>query len=241
MAPSKNRDGTSSTLNSKVYERIRADVLTCQVPPGSFISEAALVQKYKFGKAGIRNALARLIQEGMVVNRGRKGHIVRPLTMRELREIFQMRLLIEPPAARIAAPIITDEAIKKLIILSKQSRTVPNDDPKSVVARLAATRSFHVAIAEATGNELLIRFMSRVHDNMLRVSYLTVATSPESDTRQEYQSIIDAFTAHDPDRAAEVVKLHVENSERNVMRAITDLPGILNVNLGDLGLRLAPK
>jgi DNA-binding GntR family transcriptional regulator len=221
----------SGTLNSRAYDRIRADILTCHLPPGSVVSEAALAEKYEFGKSSIRNVLTRLIQEGMVVNRGRKGHIVRPLTLRELRDIFQLRLLMEPQTAAIAASEISEAGIERLKSLTKDASHTDKSDPNAVITGLMANRTFHVAIAEATGNELLMRFMSRVHDNMLRFAYLTVATSRETEIMQEYQDIIAALSARDPDRAAQVMRRHIENSERNVMRAVSNLPGILNVNL----------
>ena len=83
------------SLNETAYRAIKADIIACVLQPGEEISEAVLVGRYGFSKAPIRSALMRLRQEGLIVSRGRQGNIVSPVTLRDVKEVFQLRLLLE--------------------------------------------------------------------------------------------------------------------------------------------------
>ena len=89
-------------LGEHAYETIRRDIIRCELDPGSEASEAALASRLGLGKAPIRVALARLCQEGLVRPLPRRGYIVTPITIKDVHEILEMRMALEPVAARMA-------------------------------------------------------------------------------------------------------------------------------------------
>src|ERR1700722_11403996 len=96
-------DAESLPLNERAYELIRLDVLTFRLKPGEKTSERALEARYGLGVASIRAALPRLVQEGLVEKTSERGTFIAPLTLRAVRDTYQMRYLLEPAAAELAA------------------------------------------------------------------------------------------------------------------------------------------
>jgi len=98
-------------LKSRLYQRILVDVIIGSLAPGEQLDENALALRYGGGLAGIREALARLALEGLVVRRARVGTSVSPLDMVNAREAFEARCLIEVHCAGLAAVHASDAEI----------------------------------------------------------------------------------------------------------------------------------
>src|SRR5262245_62001130 len=90
-------------LSQVAFQRIKRDILTCVLPPGHQVTEAELAHRYALGKAPIRAALVGLCQSGFVRAIPRQGYLISPVTMRDVQEITQLRLLLEPEAAKLAS------------------------------------------------------------------------------------------------------------------------------------------
>ncbi|MCY3875847.1 MAG: GntR family transcriptional regulator, partial [Rhodobacteraceae bacterium] len=105
---------SGKNLNEIAYRTIKDDIISCALQPGDDISEATLLARYGFSKAPIRSALLRLRQEGLVVSRGRRGNMVSQVTFRDVQEIFQLRLMLEVVATRLAAGKVDPDRILNL-------------------------------------------------------------------------------------------------------------------------------
>ena len=97
------RGSAPATLNDRAYELLRLEILTFQLRPGERTSERLLAKRYGLGMAAVRAALPRLVQEGFVEKSAERGTMISPLTLRGVRDLYQMRYLLEPEAARLAA------------------------------------------------------------------------------------------------------------------------------------------
>ena len=96
----------AATLTEQAAEILRTDILACRLAPGATLSEAALAARTRLGRAPIRAALARLADEGLVLAVPRRGWVVSTVTIRDIHEVFDLRLILEPEAARRAAQAI---------------------------------------------------------------------------------------------------------------------------------------
>ena len=95
-APNRKGGGSAEqNLNDIAYATIKDDIISCVLQPGADVSEGMLVTRYELGKAPIRSALMRLRQEGLIISRGRQGNAVSPVTLRDVKEVFQLRLVLE--------------------------------------------------------------------------------------------------------------------------------------------------
>ena len=180
-----------ATSGAAAYERLRRAVTTLELAPGAGVSEAQLVEAFGFSKAAVRAALARLRGEGLVVAEPRRGHVVAPLTIRDVLDIYDLRLLLEPPAAEAAAGRIEPEGLATLQALAEPE--VDPDDEGSVERFIAANRAIHLALVEAAGNARAARIVERLLDDSeraRRVALRSGAANRGSRAREELRSVL---------------------------------------------------
>src|SRR3954462_2533940 len=103
-----------ATSGAAAYERLRTAIVALELGPRTGGSEARLVAGFGFSRAAVRAALARLRAEGLVVAEPRRGHVIAPLTLRDVLEIYDLRLLLEPPGAEAAAGQIARDELARL-------------------------------------------------------------------------------------------------------------------------------
>ena len=220
-------------LNERAYELIRLDILTFRLKPGEKTSERQLSARYGLGMASIRAALPRLVQEGFVEKSAERGTTIAPLTLRGVRETYQMRYLLEPAAAELAAQRGMDLA--RLDALRRACEFPWPDADAAVSHILLANRDFNLAIAEASGNALLARTIGHLQNLSLRILFLgTVPRDAPRFWSTGPAAIRDAIAARDARLARELYLADLAAGERVAMSIILSLPEIENINLADL-------
>src|SRR4249919_541649 len=100
--PALSRD-RGANLSERAYQLIRSEILFYQLPPGCRVSEASLTTRFNLRQAAVRSALLRLMQEGLIDRTDERSPRVAPLTLKDVRDIYGMRNLLEPRAAQLAA------------------------------------------------------------------------------------------------------------------------------------------
>src|SRR5712692_6384923 len=98
----------------RVYRQLREWLITAQIPPGEFLSEAVLAHKCKTSRTPVREACSRLAQDKWLSLIPRKGYLVKPISVRDIVELYEFRKLLECFAADQAARAATTEHIKQL-------------------------------------------------------------------------------------------------------------------------------
>ena len=223
----------SLPLNERAYELIRLDILTFRLKPGEKTSERLLAARYGLGMASIRAALPRLVQEGFVEKTAERGTLIAPLTLRTIRDTYQLRYLLEPAAAQLAAERGMDVA--PLDRLREVCEARWPDEDEALTRVLLANREFNLAIAEATGNALLAKTIGHLQNLSLRLLFL--GTSPHgaaSFWREGPEKVRDAIAARDGPLARQHYAADLAAGESWAMRVIMALPEIENINLAEL-------
>jgi DNA-binding GntR family transcriptional regulator len=218
-----------ATSGAAAYERLRRAIVRLELAPGAAVSEAQLVDAFGFSKAAVRAALARLRADGLLVAEPRRGHVVAPLTMRDVLEIYDLRLLLEPPAAEAAAARIDRDELARLKALAGPE--VDFDDPESVERFMSANRAIHLAIAEAAGNRRTARIVERLLDDSERARLVALragAASRGVRARAELQHVLAALESGDGREAAELmagtIRAFRDELVESLQRAALDLP-----------------
>jgi len=211
------------------YERLRHAIMRLELAPGAAVSEAQLVEGFGFSKAVVRAALARLRAEGLVVAEPRRGHVIAPLTMRDVLEIYELRLLLEPPATEAAAGRIERDELARLEALAEPA--VDFDDAESLERFLLANRTIHLAIAEAADNRRAARILERLLDDSERARRLALragAARRGVRARDELQLVLAELAAGHGPRAAEVMDATIrafrDELVESLQRAALDMP-----------------
>ncbi|HTJ99194.1 MAG TPA: GntR family transcriptional regulator [Bordetella sp.] len=192
------------------YVRIRRDVLSCRLAPGAFVTEPELMAAYGIRKTSCRIALVRLAHEGFVRSKPRKGYQISPITLRDVEEVFTLRVQVEPLAARLAAGRVDIDLLRRLEAACRiQHPVLQLSDQIDVF--MDANKAFHLAIAAACGNERLYRLLSQLMDEMSRLVALGFGvqrTKPE--IKHDHNAMIEALAEGDGKRAETIARRHIE-------------------------------
>ncbi len=210
-----------SPLAARAAGLLRADILACRLVPGATLSEAVLAARTDLGRAPIRAALARLADEGLVQPIPRRGWIVTPVTVRDIHEVFDLRLILEPEAARRAAR--ARAGLEQLHALN--AACLPGHDPAdpdTALSFLTANARFHTAIAELSGNQRLARQLGRLLDESTRMLVLGLSRRDRSrEMAHEHSALLDALAQGDAPEAAAIMAEQVAASRAMVLDALT--------------------
>ncbi|XVS61965.1 GntR family transcriptional regulator [Actinosynnema sp. CA-299493] len=203
-------------MTDAAYRHLKEQVLTGCLRPGEELREARLAQFTGFGRSPIREALRRLVQEGFIEVRPRLGYRVTAITLAGVRDLFEMRLLLEPAAVDLAArraPLETLEALAPPV-----QATYTQDDTEARRQFLTTNREFHVRIAHASGNDRLAHAIEGLLDEMQRLLFVSIGSRGlPPDHTHEHTVLYDALLRRDAPAARNLAMAHVEASRRLVL------------------------
>jgi DNA-binding GntR family transcriptional regulator len=154
---SQDGDWSQGLLKARIYEQILLDIILGELRPLGVLDEKALASRYAAGLSGVREALGRLALEGLVVRRPRVGTVVAPLDIREIEHAYQVRHMLEARTAALAAQKASDADIEAIVgAFDGAEAAITAGDFR---AMLAMDRVFHRAVATATQNPVLSRYV----------------------------------------------------------------------------------
>lgn len=206
-------DRTSAT--ARAYDAIKADILTCRYEPGSALYEGEIAASLGMSKTPAREALGVLAQEGLVIATPRQGYRVAEITLADVQEIFQMRLLLEPAAAELAAERANPVHLQTLRELADAD---PDDDYQESVFRIGR---FHAVLAEASGNARLASTLQRLLDGSQRLYFVGLDLESSAVSHHVgHRSLVDAILKGNHHLAGGIAREHVENSRLQIIEAI---------------------
>ena len=212
------------------YERIKRDILRCDLEPGSQITEEQLAERFGISRSVVRPALKRLYQQQLIRTASRNRYVVPPITLRDAHELFDLRLMIEPTAARRAAGRIDAAQLERLNQLCS-AHYVPGDRDSAEVF-LQANAEFHVTVARASGNDLLAEVVSSLLEREQRLNHLAhVLGDRNQDAFHEHSELVEALVTGDGDRAEAVMSEGIRSARAFVIDALTSSPSVQEINV----------
>lgn len=221
-----------------VYEQLKDAIVTCLLLPGENLHEADLAARFKVSKTPVREALHLLRRDGFITSFARHGHQVAHMTVDDVREIFQLRLMVEPPMAGLAAGALDESALAELRGLA-QVRYAHGDE-RSYETFLLMTRRFHEIIASASGNQRLIRLAKRLVEETERFLRLSLeADDASAELARERDQLVDAIASGDAAAAERISRKQIESSRRRVVEAIATRPLKTNRDGRVVGIHVA--
>jgi DNA-binding GntR family transcriptional regulator len=219
--------GATETRQGDIaFEMLRTDIVACRIAPGSSVSEAELADRYKVGKAGIRRAMVRLIERNWVQALPRRGYLVKPLTLRDIGEIFALRRMIEPVAIRHAAGRVDINRLRQLDAVC--SAGFVGGDGASQATFLRAHRQFHLTTVTAGGNERLAAVFEPLWDETERViCHAGLLRSRAADLRHDHAALVSALATGRGEDAASAIGDELEQLHCVIIDAVLKTPSML--------------
>ncbi|MFE0786382.1 GntR family transcriptional regulator [Streptomyces mutabilis] len=208
-------------LSDSVYEDIKAMVMDHEIAPGARVGIEALARALGVSPTPVREALARLESDGLVVKRSLAGYrATELLTRRGVAELFEMRLLLEPRAAALAAHHADERQLDGLEATLEAMQAHPGPGGPYAAYRdfAALDQRFHDAVAEAAHRPLLADAVERLHSH-LHIFRLSAVQDAGAPTLDEHERVVRAILRRRPERAAEAMAEHLTRSlERQLSR-----------------------
>ncbi|MET8829551.1 GntR family transcriptional regulator [Streptomyces sp. NPDC004610] len=196
------------SLTEQVYQRLKDDILEARCAPGRLLLEPELAARYGVSKTPVREALRLLVQEDWVTVMPRKGYIVRPVQLEDIREVFEIRHLLEPAMAATAATRRTASDIDQLTALyAEQTQSGPD-----LTGPLRAARAFHTRLAAVTGNQRATTILRGQLDEVRRLHHLMPEAERHLTSGVEltaHHALLSAVRAGDPDTARRLMSEHL--------------------------------
>jgi DNA-binding GntR family transcriptional regulator len=188
-------------LREVAYDTLRAAILDGTLAPGEKLQDAQLGEWLKLSRTPIREALARLEEDGLVETYPQRFTRVAPLDRGQARDAFQLVAAIEGLAARLAVPHVTNATIQRLKAANrdfKAALTAPDVD-----AAMATDDAFHGILVELSGNREIPRTLARLLPRLRRLERLQFSSLPGRRSVKQHKRIITAAASGDADGAAE--------------------------------------
>ncbi len=197
-------------LSRKIYKELKRRIVNFEIPPGTPLLETRLVKEFSVSRTPVREALQLLRTERLVEFREPLGAAVLDASFRTVVETYNLRELICPYAARLAAEEGSEEEIEELCKLVSESPARGNTTEDRVACE-TANRHFHVALLEMSGNKAL----SEIGERLLWVTQQVSVALPNQSYRtskDEHSAIVDCLRARDASGAEETMRAHIRGS-----------------------------
>jgi DNA-binding GntR family transcriptional regulator len=198
----------------EVYEGILLRIVRGEIPAGTPLKSTQIARELGLSRTPVVQALQRLAADGIVLLELNKRAVVRPGAEKWLVEIHEMRELLEPHAAALAAERITPDELARLEALA--AAAAPRADHAWASAAQGFDFALHLTIAEASGNFVLAEAIRKCW-GFKRLSYAAADDEPHEVLDKGYHehlAILDALRLHDPLNARAAMLLHLRSAAR---------------------------
>jgi DNA-binding GntR family transcriptional regulator len=211
-----------ANLNEQVYDTLRQRILAREPGPGAKLSLHELAAELGVSRSPVHHALTRLVSEGLLAVKARRGYFVTPVTAQALAEGYDVRLALELHAADIAVDTASDESIAEL-----RRRAEATEGAISHEEWDAANAAFHETQVDLAGNALLSRVYRELSVNLMMQVIRGGRLERHEHLVTEHDAIVSGFETRDRAAARAAIAAHVESGRRIALDAIERAGGEL--------------
>ena len=211
-----------TNLNDRVYDTLKRRFVRREVGPGEKVSLHELAAELGVSRSPVHHALTRLVSEGLLSVKSRRGYYVTPLTQVAVVEGYDVRLALELRAAETAVGQVEEEALERFRELQLASA-----DAVSHAEWDAANAAFHEYQVDLAGNSLLSRFYRELSVNLMMQVIRGGKLEGGAYLATEHEAIVDAYLRDDLDAARAAIAAHIETGRRIALEALGAADGVL--------------
>lgn len=207
------------SLTEQVFDALKDEILRSQLRPGSVVIEGDLADRFGVSKTPIREALRLLVQDGWIEVMPRRGYLVRPIGLDDLREVYELRRILESGVVRKVIEQMTPATVASLRSLIEEQAAAGD----SLEASIDASRDFHLSLARLTGNERLVRSVAALLDEverLLRMLPELVTLMTSSSEIEAHRRLVLALEDRDTDLAESLMLAHLADISRSLLDAL---------------------
>jgi DNA-binding GntR family transcriptional regulator len=200
-----------SNLRGQLSGHLFDAILHGELRPGERLVEGALAQELGVAQSTLREALQHLEHQGLVIKKDRRGTFVTKLAAKDIEDIYVVRIALEPIAAFLAQPRMTENDLRQLAKMTSEMRKA--SAAREFVKLLKTDLKFHQFIWRMSGNSSLERALNSVCPPLFG-SYMIRLLSGDSydfnKDHDEHDALVGALKDGDPEKVKQVFRAFVE-------------------------------
>lgn len=202
---------SNQSLHGKVFDQLKNGILNGKYKHGDLLNEVKMAEEMGVSRTPVREALRQLELEGLAAYTPNKGVVVRGLSREDIKDIYQIRLMIEGMTARCAAENITEEELAELKEYIELEEFYTGRDDVKQLSRLDSC--FHETIYKACGSRLLTKTLKAFHHYVKSVRDISLSCPERAkETYSEHKAIYEAIRDRDRELAEILMEQHVRNA-----------------------------
>ena len=222
------------TLSEQAYQTIKRRIICLNMAPGTPFTEAQLAGDLGLSKTPVREALSWLQRDGLVDVEARSRYNVAPVTLKDVRDLYALRVLLEGEAIALAASQ-TLSAVQFETLEYVSRATYDPHDHESIANFLSANTLFHATVARFGGNIRLTTALEQVLQQMERVFHLTLAVIVRNeDNARSHTELIAAIKEGNPAAARLMATTNTRSSEGMVVESLMCSEAIQSANVAEV-------
>ena len=202
----------TKSLKEKAYDILKELILTGRLEQGKLHNEKRLAEVLGVSRTPVREALLELSREGMVSFVPSKGVKVRKITTKQVKEVFELRRIIEGYIIKSITKQLSPTDLKKIEkILGKQDKSASKDEE---VTFIEMDKEFHLFMASKMGNEQIETILQNLRDQIHLMGIRAIKDKSRSQqVLKEHQRIFSALKKKDAKRSHDELMRHLKNTE----------------------------
>lgn len=224
MGTNRSRD---SSLMEQAYREIKERITRYDLKPGTHLRIAQLSDRLEMSQTPIREALSKLEQEYLVDRHSKQGYVVRTLNLKEVEDIYDVRIALEVMAAKEAAIRMTEADQEGLSRIFEGAATLIKNGDKGKILKLE--QDFHMVIMEASGNRFLCDIGKGILERIWMIQNLNILTSDHLlIAHQGHDKIFEALKQREPQTSADLMKKHLQFAKQYIISRLKNSDDFLS-------------
>jgi GntR family transcriptional regulator, rspAB operon transcriptional repressor len=204
------------TSKNLIYRQLRRSIMMGHRAAGERLEIEALTAEYNTSVTPVRDALQMLSHEGLIDIKPRSGYFVERITLKKLRDLLDIRRLLELESVERAALRINSQQISELRMVHAG---YTGDDDESYDRYTDENRRFHYLIAKASGNNELAEMIGKLHDQLARFMVMRHAGQTQEIT---HKRIVDALEAHDMEATKQALLDDIDRAHEAILDGVME-------------------
>ena len=208
-------------LRELVCEHIREAIISGVFSPGERLMEIQMADEMGVSRTPVREAIRMLEKEGFVVMIPRRGTYVSNMSIKDINDVYEIRISLDTLAAGLAAERITDGELEELqCLLVKIGEAIESNNMAKIVE---ADIEFHDVLYKASRNERLRNIINNLREQITVIRGVSMRYPGRlKDTQEEHRRLVESIAARNVEKSQEAARIHLENAERTLMISMAE-------------------
>ena len=208
-------------LRELVCDQIREAIISGVFSPGERLMEIQIADEMGVSRTPVREAMRMLEMEGFVVMTPRRGTYVSNMSIKDINDVYEIRISLDTLAAGLAAERITDEELEELQrLLLKIGEAIESNSMANIVE---ADIEFHDVLYKASRNERLRNIINNLREQITVIRGVSMRYPGRlKDTQEEHRRLVECIAARNVEKSQEAARIHLENAERTLMISMAE-------------------